>query len=123
MKTILFAAAVAVLGTAAHAKIPTLNATCGDGTEVHADEGGPVYINGHEAKVEKINNEHYEAWHGSVTVSLTIGSRGAAEVYYTRRGSANRVCKIVHYHHNHHSGGGCPVDVSEADRYKYPACG
>jgi hypothetical protein len=30
----------------AHAGIPLLNVSCTDKYEVHADEGGPVFING-----------------------------------------------------------------------------
>ena len=35
----------------AAAEIPFLNGTCPTGIDVHADQGGPVYINGAEAEV------------------------------------------------------------------------
>lgn len=45
---ILDLSSILVLGASmeAGAKVPLFNATCGGGIEVHADEGGPVYING-----------------------------------------------------------------------------
>jgi hypothetical protein len=55
-----------------------------------------------------------------VTISLSVNPDGSTEVTYTGRGGANGVCQVSD------SGGGgdggCPADVSQADRYKYPAC-
>ncbi|MCB1370466.1 MAG: hypothetical protein KDJ83_06205, partial [Rhodobacteraceae bacterium] len=90
---------------------------CGDGTEVHADEGGPVYINGNEASLSASNESYYEAKHEGVTISISVSPDGSADVSYTGSGGANGICQV--------SGGGgdeCPADVSEADRANYPAC-
>jgi len=119
MRTLLVAAALTFLATGAQAKIPLLNATCPGNIEVHADEGGPIYINGKEGKLHKFNDNSFEAKHDGVTISLTIMPDGSPDVSYTARGGANGVCQIAG------SGGAaeeCPADVSEADRYKYPAC-
>ena len=128
----LFAAvlgSVAAMGVA-HAGIPFFNATCPTGIEVHADEGGPIYINGKEATLKVYNDKAYDAKHGHVTVSLTINPDGSPSLSYTGKGGANGICTIadstIHETGNGkghgHKNQGCPPDVSEADRYKYPAC-
>jgi hypothetical protein len=117
----LVVASIVLLPLPAYANIPLVNATCGDGVEVHADEGGPVYINGKEAKLKKVNSNYYEARHGDVTISLAINPDGSPSLSATWKGGANGICTVK-------DGGGsgategCPADVSEADRYKYPAC-
>ena len=68
----------------AFAKIPLVNATCPGKIEVHADEGGPVYI----------NDNYYEAKGGGVTISLTIRPDGSPDVSYTGHGGANGVCTV-----------------------------
>jgi len=121
-------ASLATLGVA-EAKIPLVNATCPTGIEVHADEGGPVYINGKEAALKVFNQNSYEATHGNVMIDLTITPDGSVLVSYTKKGGANGICTVaddtIHESGNKghgHKSQGCPPDVSEADRYKYPAC-
>ena len=46
------AAQIVMTATASLAAIPLLNYTCPGKIEVHADKGGPVYINGKEAKLK-----------------------------------------------------------------------
>ncbi|MCV9963132.1 hypothetical protein OIU34_14575 [Pararhizobium sp. BT-229] len=87
------AAAMTVAG-AAVAKIPLVNATCPGEIEVHADEGGPIYINGKEGKLKVFNENYYEARGSDVTISLTIKPDGSADVSYTGKGGANGVCTI-----------------------------
>lgn len=90
------AIAAALLFTAgpALAKVPLVNATCPGSIEVHADEGGPIYINGKEAKLHVFNDNYYEAkWHG-VTISLSINPDGSAAVSYTGHGGANGICTV-----------------------------
>lgn len=84
----------AIMTSAAHAKIPLVNATCPGNIEVHADEGGPVYINGKEGKLKRFNENYYEAHGGGVTISLTINPDGSADVSYTGKGGANGVCQV-----------------------------
>ena len=121
MRAALLAASLLVFAGAAEAGIPFLNATCPTNIEVHADEGGPIYINGKEAKLKVFNDSAYEAKHGHVTISLTINPDGSPLMSYTRRGGANGICTIGEGK-KHKAKGECPPDVSEADRYKYPAC-
>jgi hypothetical protein len=110
------------LSGAAHAQIPSLNATCPGNIEVHADEGGPIYVNGEEAKLKVFNDNAYEARHGHVAISLTINPDGSPDVSYTGPNGANGICTVSGGGAASAGAGGCPPDVSEADRYKYPAC-
>ena len=102
------------------AHVPSLNATCPTGIEVHADEGGPIYINGMEASVSVENAEYAEASLNGITISLSIGDDGTPFVSYTGEGGANGVCEINDSFFGKMDE--CPVDVSEADRARYPAC-
>ncbi|MHC2144633.1 hypothetical protein [Pseudomonas sp. 210_17 TE3656] len=79
----------------ANAGIPLVNATCPGSIEVHADEGGPVYINGKEAKLKKFNDNYFEAKGNGVTISLTIKPDGSADVSYTGKGGANGICELT----------------------------
>ncbi|WP_421579184.1 hypothetical protein [Shinella sp. M31] len=88
------AAAALFAASPAFAKIPLVNATCPGNIEVHADEGGPVYINGKEAKLHVFNDSYYEAKGHGVTVSLSINPDGSAAVSYTGHGGANGVCTV-----------------------------
>lgn len=101
----------------ASAQIPFFNATCGKGIEIHADEGGPIYINGNESRITVSNSTYYEAHHGHLDISVSINPDGSPSVSYTGKGGANGICQLTDG-----SGGGCPPDVSEADRSRYPAC-
>lgn len=78
----------------AFAKIPLVNATCPGKIEVHADAGGPIYINGKEAKLHVFNDNYYEAKGGGVTISLSINPDGSAAVSYTGHGGANGICTV-----------------------------
>lgn len=86
-------AAIAVAGQAA-AKIPLVNATCPGKIEVHADAGGPIYINGKEGKLKVFNENYYEAKGSGVTISLSINPDGSTAVSYTGKGGANGVCTV-----------------------------
>lgn len=128
-RTILLAvaASLATLG-AANAAIPFFNATCPTGIEVHADEGGPIYINGKEATLKVFNKNAYEARHGHVTLDLTINPDGSPMLMYTKDGGGNGVCTIAAEYvpdsgkGHGHKHKGCPADVAEANRYLYPDC-
>jgi hypothetical protein len=95
MRKLMSAAAVVFAPTLAHAAIPMLNATCPGGIEVHADAGGPVYINGKESKLRKSNNNYYEAKGSSVVVSISIGPDGSPTLTYTGKRGANGICQIT----------------------------
>jgi len=129
MRTLLLAASVSLAAIgAAHASIPFFNATCPTGIEVHADEGGPIYINGKEATLTVFNKKAYEARHGHVTVDLTIAPDGTPSLTYTKDGGANGICTIAPAYKPSGQKGhgnknqGCPPNVSEANRYQYPGC-
>ncbi len=97
MKTflgIVAAAAGLTLAGQATAKIPLVNVTCPGKIEVHADQGGPIYINGKEGKLKVFNENYYEAKGSGVTISLSINPDGSADVSYTGKGGANGVCTV-----------------------------
>jgi hypothetical protein len=83
------------LAGSAYAGIPMLNATCPTGIEIHADQGGPIYINGKEAALKTLNSKAYEAKHGHVTISLTINPDGSPLVSYTKDGGATGICTLA----------------------------
>src|SRR5262245_38814079 len=68
IRMVLFAGTLFTLTGTAHAGIPPLNATCGDGVQIHADEGGPLYINGKESPLTPLHENSYEARQGDITV-------------------------------------------------------
>lgn len=78
----------------AYAGIPLLNATCPGNIVVHADQGGPIYINGKEGKLKKFNDNYFEAKGGGVTISLSINPDCSADVSYTGKNRANGVCQV-----------------------------
>ncbi|MBI6952166.1 MULTISPECIES: hypothetical protein [Pseudomonas] len=93
MKRLLLLALLVASG-AAQAGIPLLNATCPGKIEVHADEGGPIYINGKEGKLKKFNENYFEAKASGVTISLSINPDGSPSVSYTGRNRANGICQV-----------------------------
>ena len=105
----------------AEAKVPALNAHCGGNIDVHADEGGPVYINGSKARLKKFNDNYYEAAISHITISISDNGDGTHTVSYTGRHGANGICTVTEYG-SFDTGETCPPDVSEANRYMYPAC-
>ena len=109
------------LAAPALAEVPFLNATCPTGIEVHADQGGPVYINGAEAALEEFSATAYEAKAGGTFIDIMIEG-GSVSVSYTGPGGANGICEVAEAEVGGSSAETCPPDVSEADRYKYPAC-
>lgn len=84
---------LAMASIASAAGIPQLNYTCGSGIEVHADQGGPVYIDGKEAKLKKVNDNYYEATHAGVTISLSFNPDGSVNMSYTGPNRANGICQ------------------------------
>lgn len=86
--------AAVFLPAMAHASLPQLNATCPDKIEVHADKGGPVYIDGKEAKLKKVNENYFEAKGSGVTVSISVNRDGSPDVSYTGKHGRNGVCQV-----------------------------
>lgn len=81
-----------MIGGAYAVGMPTLNYTCPTGIDVHADEGGYVYINGEEASLQKFSDTYYEATLRGITVSITLNPDGTASVSYSRLNGVNGVC-------------------------------
>ncbi len=93
MKKILFFVFITFISNIASAGIPRLNMKCGGGIEVHASQGGPVYINGKEANLKKINNNYFEAHHDGKTVSIAINPDGTPNVSFTGKHGENGMCQ------------------------------
>lgn len=74
---------------------PFFNAVCPGGIDVHADEGGYVYFNGKQAKLEKINREYYEATGSGITLSIAINPDETVTLTYTGKHGANGVCEVT----------------------------
>jgi hypothetical protein len=98
MKSILIPLSVlGALAFDAHAGLSQMNATCPGNLDVHVDKGGPVYINGKEAKLKKSNDNYFEASDAKlgVTVSISNNPDGTSEMSYTGKNRANGVCTIA----------------------------
>lgn len=99
MKTFLFplGALAALLAGQAYAGLSQLNATCPGGLEVHVDEGGPVYVNGKEAKLKRVNDNYFEAKDAKsgAVISISKNADGSSDVSYTGKNRANGVCKVA----------------------------
>ncbi|WP_152224044.1 hypothetical protein [Pseudomonas sp. SCB32] len=80
---------------ASAAAIPMLNFDCPNDIQVHTDEGGPVYINGKEAKIKQSDDKYIEAKGDGVTVSISLNDDGSATVSYTGPKGANGVCEAA----------------------------
>lgn len=80
----------------AHAGLSQLNATCPGNIEVHADEGGPVYINGKEAVLKRTNDNYFEAKDAKlgITISISNNPDGSSDVSYTGKNRANGICQV-----------------------------
>ena len=87
-------AIVSTLATVASADVPFFNATCPGHIEVHADEGGPVFINGSETQLHRFNSNYYEATHGPINISISVNPDGSVGLSYTRRGGGNGMCQL-----------------------------
>ena len=106
-KRSILAAALLITGNA-NAGIPLINVTCPGNLEVHADEGGPVFINGKETKLKKLNDNFFEAKGAGVTLSISVNPDGSATVTYTGQHGANGICSAggSGAPSEHQSGGG-----------------
>ncbi|WP_448120926.1 DUF3011 domain-containing protein [Xanthomonas arboricola] len=79
----------------ASAAIQQFNGTCPGGVEVHADQGGPVFINGRETRLKRFNDDYYEASDGrGLTLSINRTPDGGTQMSYTGPGNGNGVCSV-----------------------------
>ena len=97
MKKLLISTFGLFLANSANAAIPLLNFSCPNDIDVHADQGGPVYINGNEAKLKIFNDNYYEAKGAGVTISISINPDGSPAVSYTGKHGANGVCQAQNF--------------------------
>jgi hypothetical protein len=97
MKTACLAAALVVCASAssAFAKIPRLDAKCGDDITVHAEEGGPVLIDGKDSKIKTIDENHYEARDHKILITITIGADGSPALTYARKNGPSGGCEVT----------------------------
>ena len=92
MKKLVIATGLFFISNAACADIPLLNYTCPGHIEVHADQGGPVFVNGQEAQLIKFNDNAYDAKTAEVTISINVKANQSIEVSYTGKKGANGDC-------------------------------
>ncbi|WP_329752967.1 DUF3011 domain-containing protein [Stenotrophomonas maltophilia] len=91
---------VALVSTAfvvpAMAAVPFFNASCPGGIDVHADEGGPVYVQGRETALKRFNDRYFEARdaNSGITLSISRNDDGSPQVSYTGRGGATGICQV-----------------------------
>jgi len=78
----------------AEAKVPFFNASCPGRVDVHADAGGPVFVNGRQARLKTFNRNYYEARIGKLTISISVNPDGSPDISYTGPGGANGVCRV-----------------------------
>ena len=86
-----------VLGGLLNADIPLMNYECPGNKNVHADEGGPVYINGKETKLKKFNDSYYEASGSGIILSITRNQDGSTSVSYSGKNGENGICQEIIY--------------------------
>jgi hypothetical protein len=72
-----------------------LNATCPGNVEVHADQGGPVFLNGKQASLKRFSDSYYEAKGAGITLTIMINPDGTPSLSYTGPQRANGVCSLV----------------------------
>lgn len=111
----LAAAQIAITATASFAAIPLLNYTCPGKIEVHADQGGPVFINGKEAKLKVFNQNYYEAKGSGVTISININPDGTPGVSYTGPGRNNGICSEAKAASSNSNSSGSHSSTSKAE--------
>lgn len=112
---------VALVSTAfvapAMAAVPFFNASCPGGIDVHADEGGPVYVQGREATLKRFNDRYFEARdaNSGITLSISRSDDGTPQISYTGRSGANGICQV--------SSSGAPAPAANSVRPRDAAAG
>jgi hypothetical protein len=93
--TVLLTSSIVGIVDIAQAKgMPRFNATCPGRIEVHADQGGYVYINAKQASLKKFNDNYYEAEGSGTIISIVINPDETVSVSYTGPGRANGICTV-----------------------------
>ncbi|PJI50588.1 MAG: hypothetical protein CTR55_04435 [Pseudomonas sp.] len=92
MKSLLIAVSLLIVVQPAVAAIPMLNYDCPNDIQIHTDEGGPVYINGQEAKVTQSTDSTVVAKGEGVTIQISTNDDGTVSVSYTGPDGDSGVC-------------------------------
>lgn len=96
MKKILSLVTLLLVAGGAHAEgVPAFNVDCPGNMAVSADQGGPVLINGKEAKTRAVNERFFEAKAADVTISISLSDDDSVIVSYTGKHGANGICTSV----------------------------
>ncbi|WCM18334.1 hypothetical protein NDK50_12770 [Paraburkholderia bryophila] len=95
MKKCLAVIAGLLISIAVHAQIPRLNVVCPGNIEVHADSGGPVYINGKQAALRKFSDSYFEASRPGITISVMVKPDKSLDVSYTGSKRAHGICHVA----------------------------
>lgn len=72
----MFVSGVILAAGSSHSAKPQFNADCPGNIEVHADQGGPIYINGMVAELNAFNDGYHEATQRHLTMSIMITRNG-----------------------------------------------
>lgn len=75
-------------------RIPLFNAACGDRIEVHANEGGPVFIDGEETSLKKFNDNYFEASRDGTTISISFRPDDSLSLSFSGPNRANGICTL-----------------------------
>ncbi|MGR6135897.1 DUF3011 domain-containing protein [Stenotrophomonas maltophilia] len=107
----------AAFAAPAMAAVPFFNASCPGGIDVHADEGGPVYVQGREATLKHFNDRYFEARdaNSGITLSISRSDDGTPQISYTGRGGTNGICQV--------STSGTPAPAESSARPRDAAAG
>lgn len=97
MKTLLCAAALALVASSAHAELPIFAAKCPTGLTVDTNTNGQVYINGTVAKTINRPDGQITAQHAGVYIDITPQGDQPPFVTYTAKNKANGVCEVISF--------------------------
>lgn len=75
-------------------RIPVFNAICGTEIDVHANEGGPVFIDGKETSLKKFNDNYFEATADGTTISISFNPDESLSLSFTGPNRANGICNL-----------------------------
>lgn len=108
---------VTTFSAPAMAAVPFFHASCPGGIDVHADDGGPVYVQGRETALKRFNDRYFEArdTNSGITLSIIRNDDGTPQISYTDRGGANGICQV--------STSGTPAPAASSARPRDAAAG
>lgn len=79
------------------AEIPLFNAVCGESVEVHADERGPIYIDGEAVTPKAVGEDTFEVTRKGTTVSVTVFDDSSLEVRYSDPEGKSGPCRLSNF--------------------------